>query len=135
MAAVTICRDYTYSPCQFGRVILSRAQQPHLASSDDSGKEPAYQCKRHKRCRFDPWVRKIPWRRVWQPTLIFLPGESHEQGNLVGYSPQGGKELEMTEAPEYAHTHGICNFSIYLLCVVAIDPDLNFEHRNFKPFF
>ena len=36
---------------------------------------------------FDPWVRKIPWRRKWQPTPVFLPGESHGQRSLVGYSP------------------------------------------------
>ena len=41
------------------------------------GKEPARQCKRYKRCGFNPWVGKIPWRRAWQPTSIFLPGESH----------------------------------------------------------
>ena len=35
----------------------------------------------------DPWVRKISWRRKWQPTLIFLPGKSHEQRSLAGYSP------------------------------------------------
>ena len=46
-----------------------------------SGKEPAYQCRRH---RCDPWVRKIPWRRRWQPSLVFSPGESHEQRSLVG---------------------------------------------------
>ena len=39
-----------------------------------SGKEPACQCRRHKRCGFDPWVRKISWRRAWQPTPVFLPG-------------------------------------------------------------
>ena len=39
------------------------------------------------RLRFDPWIRKIPWRREWQPTPVFLPGESHEQRNLAGYSP------------------------------------------------
>jgi len=42
-----------------------------------SGKEPACQCRRCNRCRFDPWVGKIPWRRTWQPTPVFLPGESH----------------------------------------------------------
>ena len=42
-----------------------------------SGKEPACQCKRHKGHRFDPWVRKIPWKRAWQPTPVFLPGEPH----------------------------------------------------------
>ena len=44
-------------------------------------------CRRCKRCRFDPWVRKIPWRRKWQPTPVFLPGESHGQRSLAGYSP------------------------------------------------
>ena len=44
-----------------------------------SGKEPTCQCRRCKRCRFNPWVRKIPWRRAWQPTPVFLPGESHGQ--------------------------------------------------------
>ena len=40
-----------------------------------------------KRCRFDPWVGKIPWRRAWQPTPVFLPGEPHGQRSLVGYGP------------------------------------------------
>ena len=47
--------------------------------------------------QFDPWVGKIPWRRKWQPTLVFLPGESHGQRSLVGYSPYGHKESDMTE--------------------------------------
>ena len=38
-----------------------------------------------KRCRFDPWVGKIPWRRPWQPTPVFLPRESHGQRSLAGY--------------------------------------------------
>ena len=46
---------------------------------------------------FDPWVRKIPWRRKWQPTPVFLPGESHEWRSLVGYSPWGCKESDTTE--------------------------------------
>ena len=50
-----------------------------------SGKETASQCRRHKRYGFDPWVRKIPWRSAWQPTLVFLPGESHRQRRLAGY--------------------------------------------------
>ena len=44
-----------------------------------------------------PWVRKIPWRREWQPTPIFLPGESHGQRSLAGYSPWGHRELDTTE--------------------------------------
>ena len=52
----------------------------------------------YKRRGFSPWVGKIPWRRKWQPTLVFLPGESHGQRSLVGYSPWGCKESDMTEA-------------------------------------
>ena len=50
----------------------------------------------------DPWVRKIPWRRAWQPTPVFLPGESHEQGSLKGHSPWGLKELDTTEATAHS---------------------------------
>ena len=45
-----------------------------------------------KRCGFNSWVRKIPWRREWQPILVFLPGKSHGQRNLVGHSPWGHKK-------------------------------------------
>ena len=62
-----------------------------------SVKEPASQCSRHKRCGLNPWVGKIPWRRAWQPTPEFLPGESHGQRSLAGYSRQGHKESDMTE--------------------------------------
>ena len=48
-----------------------------------AGKESACQCRRHG---FVPWVGKIPWRRKWQPTPVFLPGKSHRQRNLAGYS-------------------------------------------------
>ena len=46
---------------------------------------------------FSPWVGKIPWRREWLPLPAFLPGESHEQRSLAGYSPWGHKESDMTE--------------------------------------
>ena len=52
-----------------------------------SGKEPAYQCRKPKRHRFDPWVKKILWRMAWQPIPILLPEESHGQRSLTGYSP------------------------------------------------
>jgi len=52
-----------------------------------NGKEAPYQCRRHKRYRFNPWVGKIPWRRKWQPFPVFMPGNSHEQRSLVVYSP------------------------------------------------
>ena len=53
-----------------------------------SGKEPTWQCRRHKRHRFDPWIGKIPWRRAWQPTPVFLPGESQ------GQEPGGLQSIE-----------------------------------------
>ena len=60
----------------------------NIAFSDGSdSKEPACQYRRCKRCTFNPWVGKIPWRRARQPTTVFLPGESHELRSLVGYSP------------------------------------------------
>ena len=59
-----------------------------------SGKESPCQS---RRCRFDPWVRKISWRRKWQPTPVFLPGESPGQRSLAGYSPWGHKESDTTE--------------------------------------
>ena len=52
---------------------------------------------------WDPWVRKFPWRRTWQSTPVFLPGESHGQGNLVGYSPLGRKESDTTERLTLSH--------------------------------
>ena len=63
-----------------------------------SGKEPTCQCRRCHRRGFDPWVGKIPSRRAWQPTPVFLPGESPGQNSLVCHSPQGHKQLDPTEA-------------------------------------
>ena len=61
------------------------------------GKESICQCRKHKRHRFDPWVGNIPWRRVWQPTPVFLPREPHGQRSLAGYGPWGHRELDTTE--------------------------------------
>ena len=55
-----------------------------------SGKEPTCQCRRHKRHEFDPWVRKIPWRRAWQPTPVFLPGELHSMDRGVWWATVHG---------------------------------------------
>ena len=54
---------------------------------DASGQEPAWQCRRHKRCKFHTWVRKIPGRKAWQPTLVFLPEESHGERSLSLWDP------------------------------------------------
>ena len=50
-----------------------------------------------KEARLDPWTRKIPWRRAWQPTLVVLPRESYGQRSLEVYSPQGRKESDMAK--------------------------------------
>ena len=60
-------------------------------------KNPLASVEDGKRGGFDPWVRKIPWRRAWQRTPVFLPGEFHGQGSLAGYSPWGCRELGTTE--------------------------------------
>ena len=61
-----------------------------------TGKEPV--CNAGDRsCGFNLWVGKISWRRKWQPIPVFLPGESLEQRSLLGYSPWGHRELDMTE--------------------------------------
>jgi len=52
-----------------------------------SGKEPTCQCRRHERCWFDPWVKKILRSRAWKSTPVFLPGESYGQRSLEGYGP------------------------------------------------
>ena len=68
---------------------------------------PACQCRRCKRHRFNIWVRKIPWRRPWQPTPVFLPGiflnKWNVQGSLTGYSPSGHKEVDVTQASWHTH--------------------------------
>ena len=68
-----------------------------------SGKEPTSQCRRHKILGFDPRVRKIPWRRAWQPTLVFLLEESHGQRSLAGYPPEGQRVKH--DGSDLAHIH------------------------------
>ena len=77
-----------------------------------SCKESACQRRRYG---FDPWVRKIPWRRKWQPTPVFLSRKSQGQRSLVGYSQWGHKESYMSEhAHMYTHTHTQYNISIMI---------------------
>ena len=65
-----------------------------------SGKEFACQC---QRCGFNPRVRKILWRRKWQPTPVFLPGKSHEQRSLVGHSPWDHKSRAWQQQNHHHH--------------------------------
>ena len=62
-----------------------------------SGEESTCQYRRPRKQGFDPCVRKIPWRRKWQPTPVFLPGKFHRQRILAGYSPWGCKESDTAE--------------------------------------
>ena len=96
----SLCQLYSRLPLAIwftrGSVYMSRGA---------SGKEPACQCRRCKRHRFDPWVREISWRRAWQPIPVFLPGEFHGQRSLVAYSPRDRKETDMTKRLTHTHTH------------------------------
>ena len=67
-------------------------------------KNPPANKRRRRRRSFDPQVRRIPWRRKWQTTLVFLPGKSHGQRNLADYSSWGYKGSDTTERPN-THTH------------------------------
>ena len=80
-------------------------------------KKSAYQFRRSKRLRFDPWTGKIPWKKKWQPTSVFVPGKYHRQRSLVGYSPWGGTESEITE-----HTCALCLNGFITLCCLVTKP-------------
>ena len=76
-----------------------------------SGKEPPCQCRRGKRHRFDPRVRKILWRRAWQPTPVLLPGESQEQRSQGGYSPWVAKSRTRLKQLAPVHIFPLRTFS------------------------
>ena len=69
------------------------------------GKESTYKARDAGRYEFDPQVGKNPWRRAWQFTPVFLPGESLGQSSLVAYSPWGCKKSDMTEATKHTYTN------------------------------
>ena len=82
-------------------VLISAAQQSdsatHLGASQVALVVKNLQpVQRLRRLGFHPWVGKIPWRRKWQPTPVFVPGKSHRQKSLAGYSPWGRKESDTT---------------------------------------
>ena len=105
-----------------------------------SGDESACQHRKYKRCVFSPWVGKIPWRRKWQHTPVFLPWKSHGQRNLVGYSPWGRREPDMTQhstrvftqAPGYWCSPSHLTLRALLLCVafhsLTLFSKFNFFH-------
>ena len=73
-----------------------------------------------RRPGFDPWFGKIPWRRAWQPTPVFLPGESQGQRNLVGYNPWGCRESDMTEQLTFHFTSGYNGEPLGCFCLVFL---------------
>ena len=73
------------------------------ATGGSDGKSVCLQCRRPG---FDPWVGKIPWRRKWQSTPVFLPGKLHGQRILVGYHPWGCKESDTTEQLHFTSLAG-----------------------------
>ena len=100
-----------------------------------SGKEPACQCRRLKRCRFDPWIAMIPWRRARQPTLAFLPGESRGQRSLGGYSPWGHTESDTTEATMHVAYSALQLWRLLLAAVselgrVSVQPPAPCDERR-----
>ena len=98
---------YTYIPSLLGLPLISPTHLGHHRDfpGGTSGKEFAGQCRRHKRCRFNHWVAKIPWRRKWKPTPLFLPRKFHRQRSLLGYSPWGHKKSKMIELTWHAGHH------------------------------
>ena len=72
----------------------------HIFPGGSVGKEPACQCRRGKRPRFDPWVRKIPWSGAWQPTPVFLSGESPWTEEPGGLWPKGLHRVNTAETTE-----------------------------------
>ena len=106
-----------------------------------SNKEPNCQFRRHKRHGFNPWVRKIPWRRSWQPTPVFLPGQSQWQRSLavtvhrVAKSWRQVKQLSMHECEfhlELFMRRSIKFFAIFFLLMHLIIK-LKVTDRNMAP--
>ena len=92
-------------------------------------------CLKWRRCGFDPWIREIPWRRAWRPTPVFLPGESHGQRSLVGYSPVTKSQHDLATKQQQEVTGacsglrdsstsrdycGCCACLCYMLCFLEV---------------
>ena len=115
-------------------VAQTRTQLKWLSSSSIhlprwlSGKDPACWCRRRE---FNPRVRKIPWKRKWQPTPGFLPGESHGQRSLAGYSPGGLKSKDSTK---HKLPSSIISFKIWNAKLIEIPGEMGKLTVMFKIF-
>ena len=87
-----------------------------------SGKESACRCRRLRRCRFDPWVRKIPWSGKWNPIPVIFPGKFHGQRSLAGCSPQAAKWWTWLSDWAYTHISSVFDFLriLILFSIVSI---------------
>ena len=93
-----------------------------------AGREPSCQRRSLKGRSFSPWVGKIPWRRAWHPTPVFLPGESHGQRSLVGYSPRGHTESNTTKRLRM-HARLYCSRTLQGLAADFIQPPRPHAHK------
>ena len=110
-----------------------------------SGKESTCQRRRCRRHMFNLWIRKIPWSRKWQPTPVFLPGKSYRQRSLVGYSPWGRKESDMTERLHLTLVENYLDFNncshlVLAVCFYICNYIMNFvskwiRHLSYKWLF
>ena len=106
-----------YSPRpihHYGTAHENMGMSPLVSSQSGGarGQESACQCRGRQRCRFDPWVRKIPWSRTWQCTPIFFPGKFNGQRSLAGYIHVVSKnrtQLSRQHTHTHTHTHTQCN--------------------------
>ena len=103
-----ILKNFYWGVCVcLSHSVMSSSLQPH-GLCDASGKELACHCRRHRRCRFSPWLGKISWRGKGQPTPVFLLGESHGQRSLAGYSALDLKESDTTEVTQHVADEQCC---------------------------
>ena len=123
-----MCTSFFFKLCYL--VYLSAPQLKLRFSGGSVVKNPATQC---RRLGFNPWVRKIPWRRKWQPTPIVLPGKSHGWRSLAGYSLWGHKESNTTEhmhACTHVHTHK----QLKLKCKLSrnhLEPNMPYTDKDY----
>ena len=111
-----------FTPCL---TFICPGKWPYCSSSWaprwSNGKRSTYQCRRHKRHGSNSWVGKIPWRRKQQPSPVVLPGRSHRQRSLAGYSPWGRKRVRHDWAARKTTTQPVIQARVLdlILCINA----------------
>ena len=86
-----------------------------------SGKNMPAMQETSRRCRFNPWVGRIPWSRKWHPTLIVLPGKSQGQSSLSGYSPWGCRESDRTEWLNNSSSSCSKVYKVFIRCIIVLN--------------